>query len=111
MPASGNKHTTAAGDEPPPTYVSGERVFGPPVGTFDIEWVARQIERETTASFAQAHTAVSAAWTHARRSGSLDAEALAGTAHASGASAAVSSAVADHVIAYCSAYGVDPSSR
>ena len=95
----------------PPTYVSGERVFGPPIGTFDVDWVARQIERETTASFGQAHRAVVAAWQHARGSGSLDAEELDAAARRSGASAAVAEAVAEHVAAYCAAYDVDPAAR
>ena len=28
-------------------YVSGERVFGPPLGTFVVEWVAREVDRLT----------------------------------------------------------------
>ena len=33
------------GEREPSTYVSGERVFGPPLGTFDVEWVAREVQR------------------------------------------------------------------
>ena len=91
----------------PSTYVSGERVFGPPVGTFDVEWVTRQIERETPASFDEAHSAVAAAWAHARQARSLDVDDLARAAQAVGVSAQVGGAVATQVVAYCAAYHVD----
>ncbi len=105
--AGGNRDAGAA----PSTYVSGERVFGPPVGTFDVDWVAREVERSTPASFAQAHRAVVAAWSKARADGVLDGPVLSAAAGAAGAPPDVAEAIASYVVAYCHAYDVDPAAR
>jgi hypothetical protein len=101
----------AEGGSTPRAYVSGERVFGPPVGTFDIDWVAREVERSTVASFPDAHRAVAAAWNRAREHGVLDGQALADAARGTGVPPDVGDSVADYVIAYCQAYAVDPAAR
>lgn len=94
-------------------YSSGERVFGPPAGTFDAEWVAREVQRRTGVDFARVHQAVEAAWMAARASGSLDRGTLAAAARAgaSGLTAPTADLVADQVIGYCQAYRVDPAAR
>lgn len=104
-------HPVGASSTAPPTYVSGERVFGPPIGTFDVDWVAREIDRQTLVSFETAHRAVAEAWADARSHGSLDPALLAAAAERSGAPAEVAGVVAEHVVAYCAAYGVDPAAR
>jgi hypothetical protein len=112
MPVDRGAHEGAGPRNPNvATYVSGERVFGPPVGTFDVEWVARQVERETAASFDVVHAAVAQAWTAARRAGSLAPDLLAQAAGSVGATADISAAVTTYVSAYCDTYGVDPVAR
>ena len=98
-------------DADPDAYVSGERVFGPPVGTFDVEWVAREVERRSSVPFAQAHQAVASAWSAARSTGDLGPTSLAAAARAAGASDGLSDLVARQVGAYCEAYEVDPAAR
>lgn len=95
----------------PGMYVSGERVFGPPVGTFDVEWVAREVDRSTAATFGESHQAVSAVWNRARAAGTLDGATLTAAAQAAGASRDVAEAAVTYVIAYCRAYAVDPAAR
>lgn len=112
MPVGHGAHEGARSSGPAvPTYVSGERVFGPPVGTFDVEWVAREIERATGTTFDVAHAAVEQTWAAARRIGSLAPGPLAQAAESAGASADVAASIATYVAAYCDAYGVDPAAR
>lgn len=100
------------GSEPEPsTYVSGERVFGPPIGTFDVEWVAREVQRLTGADITQAHRSVEAAWSVARESGSAEAAALNEALSAGGVPVSVSRVTAALVAGYCAAYDVDPAAR
>jgi hypothetical protein len=99
------------GEREPSTYVSGERVFGPPLGTFDVEWVAREVQRLTGADVAQAHRSVEAAWSVARESGSAEAEKLDEALSARGVPASVSQVTAALVEGYCTAYDVDPAAR
>ena len=95
----------------PTTYESGERVFGPPVGTFDVEWVAREVQRVTGAAVAEAHRAVETAWSVARESGTVDTDAITDRLSASGTAPAVSQVTAALVAGYCAAYDVDPAAR
>lgn len=95
----------------PTGYSSGERVFGPPVGAFDAEWVAREVQRTTGAAFVDVHRAVEAAWAAARTSGSLGRDDLAEAARATGLGPGAADVLADQVIAYCRAYQVDPAAR
>ena len=90
------------------TYGSGERVFGPPRGTFDVEWVAREVDRLTGAGYATAHDLVATAWDHARRTASLDDTGIRDAVVARGADTATGELVSRHVVAYCEAYDVDP---
>jgi hypothetical protein len=100
------------GDErEPSTYESGERVFGPPLGTFDVEWVAREVERRTGTDVADAYRAVESAWRAARASGSVDPQALGDAVAATGASPDVSQVTAALVARYCSDYQIDPAAR
>lgn len=89
-------------------YSSGERVFGPPQGTFDVEWVARELERRTGLPYATVHRAVAAAWAAARATGSLDRRRLADAAAATGLPQETADALAAYVAGYCEAYEVDP---
>jgi len=100
-----------AGDAPASagsTYGSGERVFGPPRGTFDVEWVAREVDRLTGAGYSPAHDWVATAWGHARHTAALGEDDIRAAVLASGADAATADLVARHVVAYCEAYEVDP---
>ncbi len=100
------------GTEPEPTtYESGERVFGPPLGTFDVEWVAREVQRLTGADVAQAHRAVETAWSLARASGKVDPVAITDGLSAQGTAPVVSQMTAALVAGYCAAYDVDPAAR
>ena len=89
------------------TYASGERVFGPPLGTFDTEWVAREVDRVTRCGFVSAHDWVAAAWSWARSAGSVDGTGLRSAAVAAGADPASSDVVARYVAAYCESYDVN----
>lgn len=94
----------------PSSYVEGERVFGPPYGSYDADWVAsaaRQADpglpRETAQLLARA------AWPLLRELGTTDPPALARRLMAEqevGATAANTVAVA--AVAFCAAYDVDP---
>ncbi len=90
------------------TYGSGERVFGPPRGTFDVEWVAREVDRLTGVGYVTAHDWVAAAWEHARRAASLDVTGICDAVVGRGAGTATGELVSRHVVAYCEAYDVDP---
>lgn len=91
--------------------MSGERVFGPPLGTFDVEWVAREVQRLTGVDVTEAHRCVEAAWCVARESGAAEVEALNGALSARGVPASVSQVTASLVAGYCAAYDVDPAAR
>lgn len=59
-----------AGDETPSDWVSGERVFAPPRGTVDVDWlVPAVLELAPSATPAEARRALEQAW-RARRPGS-----------------------------------------
>jgi hypothetical protein len=88
------------------TYVSGERVFGPPRGTFDVEWVAREVDRVTDVGYATAHDWVAAAWRQARSTGSLAEDNVRAAVLEIGGNPASADVVARHVVAYCTAYEV-----
>lgn len=95
----------------PSSYVPGERVFGPPLGSFDVDWVAREVERSTGASFRDAHRAVELAWQSARTAQVVD-ETVIGTAlMLAGLDEHLTDAVTEYVVAYCHAYDVDPAAR
>jgi hypothetical protein len=95
----------------PTTYETGERVFGPPLGTFDVEWVAREVQRLTGADVTQAHRAVESAWSAARQSGSAEAASLTDALAAQGTVPLISQVTGALVAGYCAAYDVDPAAR
>jgi hypothetical protein len=95
----------------PPTYSSGERVFAPPLGVFDVEWVAREVERRTGTSFDVAHAGTAAAWRAARTAGALDVGTLTAAAEDVGVPPEAAGTLARCVQAYCDAYDVDPADR
>lgn len=91
-------------------YVEGERVFGPPQGTYDVDWVAASartadpgLPEETACLLA------GQAWEHLRGIGRLDAPELARRLlldnRSQGATAANVVAVA--AVEFCTAYRVD----
>ena len=91
-------------------YVEGERVFGPPQGTYDVDWVAASartadpgLPEETACLLARQ------AWDHLRELGQLDAPEIARRLlvdnRAQGATAANVVAVA--AVEFCTAYQVD----
>jgi hypothetical protein len=91
-------------------YVEGERVFGPPQGTYDADWVAAAartadpgLPEETARLLARQ------AWEHLRTIGQLDAPEVARRLlvdnRAQGATAANVVAVA--AVEFCTAYQVD----
>lgn len=92
-------------------YVEGERVFGPPQGSYDADWVASSamqadpgLPREVAGELARE------AWTHLREAGVTDpaeiARRLFADHKAAGATAANVVAVA--AVQFCAAYEVDP---
>ena len=91
-------------------YVEGERVFGPPQGSYDADWVASSartadpgLPQETAGQLARQ------AWEHLRTIGRLDAPEVARRLlvdnRAQGATAANVVAVA--AVEFCTAYQVD----
>jgi hypothetical protein len=92
-----------------PPYVEGERVFAPPNGSFDADWVAAAARQqdpglppETAALLANQ------AWALLRELGSLDAPALARALMAAnaGVGATPCNVVATASVAFCESYGV-----
>ena len=90
-------------------YVEGERVFGPPQGSYDADWVASSartadpgLPQETASQLARQ------AWEHLRTIGQLDAPEVARRLlvdnRTQGATAANVVAVA--AVEFCTAYGV-----
>lgn len=91
-------------------YVEGERVFGPPQGTYDVDWVAASA-RTADPGLPEGTACLLAgqAWEHLRAIGELDAPEVARRLLAdnrqSGATAANVVAVA--AVEFCSSYAVD----
>lgn len=92
-------------------YAEGERVLGPPKGTYDADWVASSareadpgLPREVAVRLAQD------AWTHLREAGATDpaeiARRLLADHREAGATAANVVAVA--AVQFCAVYEVDP---
>jgi hypothetical protein len=95
----------------PRSYASGERVFGPPAGVFDVEWVARAVERECGVPFGLAHGAVTTAWNAALAAGTVNAAPLERAIVDSGQPPLLGHCVALAVEAYCRSYEVDLAER
>lgn len=91
-------------------YVEGERVFGPPQGTYDADWVASSARTADPGLPAEtARLLAGEAWQHLRAMDELDAPELArrllSDHRESGATAANVVAVA--AVEFCTAYGVE----
>ena len=93
----------------PATYGEGERVFGPPQGSYDADWVASAarskvggLPEETARELAVY------AWEHLRAVGELDAPEVARRLLADHPTAGASPAavVAKAAVDFCDAYGV-----
>lgn len=94
----------------PPPHGEGERLFGPPQGTYDADWVASAArERDPGLPAETARELAVYAWDHLREMRSPDAPELArrllAEHHAAGATAA--NVVAMAAVAYCAEYAVD----
>ena len=95
-------------------YGEGERVFGPPDGTYDPEWVAAAArEAEPGLPFEEAHRLAVAAWWHLRGPDvpAGDAPALARALLADeldGGAASAATAVARAAVEFVELYRVDP---
>ena len=91
------------------SYGEGERVFGPPQGTYDAEWVAAQA-RSADPGLPQetAYELAVYAWDHLREVKELDAPEIArrllADHHSAGATAA--NVVARAAVDFCQAYEV-----
>ena len=93
------------------TYDWGERVFAPPVGSFDVEWVSRGVERSTGLAFPDAVRLVSDLWSRAREAGSTDVDVLVGDGWEEHVPLSSVRIAARMVEEYCKAYDVDPAAR
>jgi hypothetical protein len=92
-------------------YGEGERVFGPPQGSYDADWVAASarsadpgLPEETSRELAVY------AWDHLRAIGELDANELARRLLADhpDAGATPATTIARAAVDFCRAYAVDP---
>lgn len=101
---------SASGGSGTGSYGEGERVFGPPQGTYDADWVAHAartadpgLPEETARELAVY------AWEHLRAIGRLDAPEVArrllADHRAAGATAAA--VVAKAAVDFCDSYGVE----
>jgi hypothetical protein len=93
------------------TYDWGERVFAPPVGSFDVEWVSRGVERSTGLAFQDAVRLVADLWWQAREKGSTDVDVLVADGWEERVPLSAVRIAARLVEAYCRAYDVDPAAR
>lgn len=50
----------------PSDWVSGERVFGPPVGTFDVDWLVPAVVEQAGVGPAAARAALQQVWSERR---------------------------------------------
>jgi len=92
-------------------YGEGERVFGPPQGSYDADWVAASARRADPGL--PEHTALELAveaWVELRSMGALDAAELARRLFAGAPQAGASPAavVARAAVDFCQAYAVAP---
>ena len=94
----------------PPPYGEGERVFGPPQGAYDADWVASAArERDPGLPPETARELAVYAWDHLREMRTPDAPELARRllAEHEVAGATAANVVALSAVAYCAEYDVD----
>jgi hypothetical protein len=92
-------------------YAEGERVFGPPGGSFDADWVAAAARQQDPGLPPETASLLAGqAWALLREIGELDAPALARALMAAnpGVGATPSNVVATASVSFCQSYGVDP---
>lgn len=93
------------------SYGEGERVFGPPLGTYDADWVAAAARSQDPGLPEGLSVELAAqAWEHLRSTGSLDAPELARRLLAGNpqTGATPATVVAKAAVDFCRAYGVTP---
>jgi hypothetical protein len=59
----------ATGPGSPSDWVSGERVFGPPLGTFDVDWLVPAVVEQAGAHPTEARAALQQVWAGHRTGG------------------------------------------
>ena len=94
-----------------PSYGEGERVFGPPDGSFDADWVAAAARQQDPGLPPETASLLAGqAWAQLRSLGELDAPALARALMAAnpGVGATPCNVVATASVSFCETYGVDP---
>ena len=94
------------------SYGEGERVFGPPQGSYDADWVAAAARsKDPGLPEETARELAVYAWEHLRETGALDAPEVARRLMADHRTAGATAAnvVALAAVEFCEAYGVDPS--
>ena len=92
-------------------YSEGERVFGPPQGTYDADWVAASArEADPGLPMETAVLLAGDAWRHLQEAGAADPGEIARRLFADHRSAGASAAnvVAVAAVQFCVAYEVDP---
>ena len=90
-------------------YGEGERVFGPPQGSYDADWVAAAARsKDPGLPEETARELAVRAWEHLRAVGELDAPEVARRLMAEGVAGGASPAavVARAAVEFCDAYGV-----
>ncbi len=93
------------------SYSEGERVFGPPNGTFDPDWVASAAaQRDPGLPPETAALLAGQAWEALRAAGALDAPAVARAllARNPDVGATPCNVVATAAVEFCESYGVTP---
>ena len=104
-------HVTSASNDAS-AYAEGERVFGPPQGSYDADWVAATARsKDPGLPEETARELAVYAWEHLRSIGELDAPEVARRLMADhqAAGATPAAVVARAAVDYCEAYGVQPS--
>ena len=101
-------HVTSARGDDAKAYGEGERVFGPPQGSYDADWVAASARsKDPGLPEETARELAVAAWQHLRAVGDLDAPEVARRLMAeSGVGATPAAVVARAAVEFCEAYGV-----
>jgi hypothetical protein len=95
----------------PESYAEGERVFGPPPGSYDADWVANSARTaDPGLPEEMARELAVYAWEHLRSIRSLDAPEVARRLMADHQSAGATAAnvVAKAAVDFCAAYEVQP---
>ncbi len=92
------------------SYGEGERVFGPPAGSFDADWVANAARSQDPGLPPETASLLAGqAWPLLREAGELDAPALARALLADNPDVGASpcAVVAAAAVAFCEAYAVE----